>query len=448
MTPEELAGSVTGEPSPPVTVHGAEPALAGPFLVGTAAAACVGATTAALAGYHAERGGEPGAVSVDLAHAAESFRSERHLRILGAEPEPLWSGVSGLYRCADGWVRVHGNYPHHSVAALRALGAGDAERMTAVIAGMPAVAVEEAVLAEGGAAAALRSRADWLAHEQGRALAGEPLVGFDRLGPAPARSEPAGARPLSGIRVLDLTHVIAGPVCGRVLAAHGAEVLRIDAEHLPAVHTLVVDTGFGKRSANLDLRTDPGRARLRELVADADVLVQSYRPGSLAAKGFGARELAELRPGLVTVELDAYGWRGPWARRRGFDSLVQLASGIAHEGAVAAGEDKPRPLPAQALDHATGWLAALGAVTALRRRARGGGTWRVRLSLARTGQWLDGLGRKETEAGDAEIARYLTETDSPFGRLAHLRIPGVLSGCPPYWAHGPRPRGADPAEWS
>lgn len=444
MTPEGLAEQLTGEPCPlAVRVHGAEPALPGPFLVVTAAAACVGVATAAAGAYHAERGGSVGAVSVDVAHAAESFRSERHLAVDGEAPAALWSGLSGNYRTRDGWVRLHANYPHHADAVRRTLDATDRDGLEAAALRRTGQDIEDAVVEQGGAAAVLRTRQEWLEHEQGAALAELPLIDFRRIGPTPAVPRPAGARPLAGVRVLDLTHVIAGPVCTRVLAAHGADVLRIDAEHLPALDSLLLDTGFGKRSANLDLRTADGRETLRGLVAGADVVVQSYRPGALAAKGFGPENLAALRPGIVAVDLHAYGWNGPWALRRGFDSLVQCSTGIA----AYAGTDEPRPLPAQALDHGTGWLAAFAVITALRRRLTEGGSWWLRLALARTGRWLDSLGRKTPQAPWLDSGRCFAETDTPFGRVRHVRVPGDIEGCRPYWAHGPHQRGADEPRW-
>ncbi|GAB1514112.1 CoA transferase [Actinophytocola sp. KF-1] len=353
------------------------------------------------------------APAIDPAHAFEAFRSERHTRVPGADPSPLWAPLSGDYRAADGWVRLHANYPHHADAIRRALGDDPAP----AVARMPAVAVEDAVLAEGGAAAALRTRESWLA-AQGSAVRSEPLVALENLGPGPERPR-GGDAPLAGVRVLDLTHVIAGPVCGRVLAAHGADVLHVTPPGRPVLLDLVRDTDFGKRQCTTDLDG------VRALAAAADVFVQSYRPGAL---GFTAEDLAEA--GTVTVSLSAYGHTGPWRARRGFDSLVQMSTGI------AAG-DPPNPLPAQALDHGTGWLAAHGAMTALAR----GGSWHVRVSLARTAEWLHDLGHGDP-VPDVDPTPWLTETDSDFGRLRHIRVPGATVDL-----SGPRLPGSDPAAW-
>lgn len=448
----DLWHSLTGKRPAPgmVEITGAESVLPGPFRVAAAASLSIAAATLAAAELARLTGIEPGRVSVDTRHAAAAFRSERFLRVDGAPPPDVWRGLSGDYQAADGWVKLHCNYPHHGEAVRRALDVPDSrDAVREAVARRTAWDVQEAVIAAGGAAAAMRTRAEWLAHQQGQALAVAPLVEFTEIGPAPVRPlRPSTSdRALGGVRVLELTHVIAGPVAGRVLSAHGADVLHIGAAHLPTVPTLSMDTGFGKRSAHLDLRTASGRDRLWELIAEADVFVQSYRPGALAGLGFPAEKLAQANPGIVQVELDAYGWQGPWAGRRGFDSLVQMATGIAAEGAGSA-SGEPRPLPAQALDHATGWLAAAAAMTGLRRRALDGASLRARLSLARTGRWLDELGRTGADAAEPDVTDLLEETDSGFGTLTHVRVPGTLPGAAPYWSHGSPPPGADAAAFS
>ncbi|GAA2967345.1 CoA transferase [Actinokineospora diospyrosa] len=414
---------------------GDERVVAGPYRVAHLAARCVGLVTEAAGELSRSRGTEPGPVSVDVRHAAESFRSERHLLLDGAPVGDLWAPLSGDYRARDGWVRLHCNYPHHEAAVRTVLG----DDVAAAVAARDADDVVESVLAAGGAAAALRSPAAWADHPQGRAVAALPVVTVERVGDGPRRTLPRADRPLAGVRVLDLTHVIAGPVCGRTLAAHGADVLHIGAQHLPVMRPVLVDTGFGKRSARLDLRESEDSARLRDLWADADVMVQSYRPDSLASKGFGPSDAPQ---GTVLVTLSAYGEVGPWRGRRGFDSLLQLATGIAYRDS-----DAPVPLPAQALDHGTGWLAALGVITALRRRAAVGGTWHVRVSLARTALWLDSLGRVDSVEDQAPVDAYLSEVDSQLGRVRHVRVPGDLPGAPPRWDHGPHVPGSDPATW-
>jgi crotonobetainyl-CoA:carnitine CoA-transferase CaiB-like acyl-CoA transferase len=458
---------VIGTDVPAVTFEGDEHPLPGPYRVAEAAAACVAATSAAAADLVRSRGGGAQPVEVHIGHGAEAFRSEAHLRVAGAAAGGLWASLSGDYPAADGWVKLHANYPHHATAILRALGT-DPDGVRAAVARRGAVEVEDAVLAAGGAAAAMRDRAGWLADGPGRAVRAEPLVSIERIGDAPPRPLPpldrdraerilaeqtladrsspghvvaawaVPGRALSGVRVLDLTHVIAGPVATRTLAAHGADVLHVTDPKRPVLERLLMDTDFGKRSCHVDLDTPAGSAALRALATQADVFVQSYRPGSLSRKGFGPRELASLAPGLIVVSLAAYGHAGPWRERRGFDSLVQMSCGIAAE----QGMDEPRPLPAQALDHGTGWLAALGVLAALRRRAVDGGSWHVRLSLARTAEWLHDLGRDTTPRTRVDVAPFLEETTSDYGRLTHIRVPGA-----PAPLTGPHRPGRDPAAW-
>jgi crotonobetainyl-CoA:carnitine CoA-transferase CaiB-like acyl-CoA transferase len=311
--------------------------------------------------------------------------------------------------------------------------------------------LEDAAAAAGLVVTACRSFAEWDAHPQGRALTQLPLFSIERIGDAPAEPLPPAARPLSGIKVLDLTRIIAGPVCGRTLAAHGADVLLVIAKHLPGMLPLIIDTGRGKLSTALDLRQASARDTLAALTRDADVFVQGYRPGAIAAFGFGPDDLAKLRPGIVCVSLCAYGHDGPWAKRRGFDSLVQTASGFNAAEAEAFGDSAPRALPAQALDHATGYLLAFAAMAALIRRARHGGSWHVRCSLAQTGTWLRSLGRIDgiacPEPGFDAVSDLMEETPSGFGTLTAVRHAATLSDTPPHWARPSVPLGTHPAAW-
>ena len=250
--------------------------------------------------------------------------------------------------------------PHHRAGTLKLLKADyDRASVQRALDGWQALQLEDAAAEAGLVITATRSFAEWDAHPQGRAVAGLPLFSIEKIGDAPAQPLPAGARPLSGVKVLDLTRVIAGPVCGRILASHGGDVLNITAAHLASMEALVIDTNRGKLSAQLDLREAANRDTLAALTRQADVFIQGYRPGAIAQYGFSPEEVARLRPGIVCVSLCAYGHQGPWAGRRGFDSLVQNANGINDAEAQAAGADKPRPLPTQALDHATGYSDGL-----------------------------------------------------------------------------------------
>ncbi len=439
-----------------VVIDGVDPQYPSPFRVGTVAAASIaGAALAAARLWHA-RTGRWQRATVSMRHAAASFRSERYLRVDDAPPPELWDTFSGYYRTGDDrWVQLHTNFAHHRACALWVLGL-DPARTTDRADGERAMlawdgqAAEDALAEAGGCGYLARTPEEWRAHPQARALAALPPLDLDRVGEAPVRAFRAGAMPLSGVRVLDMSRVIAGPVAGRTLAAYGADVIRVGAVHLPEMAPLVIDTGFGKRFVHLDLRTAADRARFEALAALADVVIQAYRPGALDALGYGVDDLVRLRPGVVVVSLSAWSHAGPWSNRRGFDSLVQTASGIVMEGAVWAGNDRPTPLPAQALDHATGYLAAMGAMLALARQAERGGSYRVRVALARTGRWLDGLGRTDGAGVSDPTPDMLTglfdEMDSDFGRLRYVRPAGRLDETPPAWTRAPGRPGAE-ARW-
>src|SRR3954471_10267378 len=401
---EVLAGlwQAAGQPQAAletVTLTGAEPALPSSFAVGTTAQATVAAAALAANELWHLRTGRRQRVSVDMRHAGVEFRSERYLAIDGKPPHEHRDKTVGLYRTGDGrWIRLHTNLPHHRAGILKLLGAEyDRASVQSKIDNWKAFDLEDAAAAAGLVVTATRSFAEWDAHPQGCAVAGLPLFTIEKIGDASAQPLPTSDRPLAGVKVLDLTRVIAGPVCGRTLAAPGADVLNITAAHLPAMEALVIDTHRGKLTAQIDLREALGRERLAGLLREADFFIQGYRPGAIAQYGFSAEEAARMKPGIVCVSLCAYGHDGPGAGRRGFDSLVQNADGLNVAEAEASGgtgaQPEPMPLPAQALDHATGYLMALGAMTALKRRATEGGSWHVRCSLAQTGHWLRHLGR-------------------------------------------------------
>ncbi|RSM97869.1 hypothetical protein DMH25_30220 [Streptomyces sp. WAC 01325] len=415
------------------------------------ARACVGACALAAAELGARRAGrsEVPRVRLDDGAIATAFVSERHLLVDGRAP--VWfAPLSKFWRTADGWVRTHANYPHHRAGLLAGLGMrqDDPDAVGAVLAERSSHEVEQAVYAAGGLAVALRTPREWAAHEQAVAVARRPLVEHERFGTARARALPpldgTPLLPAAGVRVLDLTRVIAGPVATRTLALLGADVLRLDTPLLPELLDQHTDTGFGKRSASLDLAAD--RRTFEELLATADVVVTGYRPGALDRFGLSARALAERRPGLIVAELSAWGAYGPWSERRGFDSLVQVATGIA---ATEGSAEQPGALPAQALDHGTGYLLAAAVLRALTERADQGYGRCVRLALARTARWLtDGIepgprGDVAYETPDA----WLGERDSALGRLRYALSPVSFEDGPRDWARGPGVWGADPARW-
>ena len=437
---------------PLARLTGADPVLPSSFAVGAAAQGSIAAAALAACELGHARGVPRQAVAVDMRHAA--LECTGWFSLDGRVPE-LWDAFSGLYRTSDGWVRIHANFAHHREGALRLLGLDPATAVRAdaeaAMAGWRALDFEEAAAARGLVATALRRFDEWDATPQGRAIAAQPLFTIERIGNAAPLALPPlreDQRPLAGLRVLDLTRILAGPVGGRALAAYGADVMLVNSPRLPNIEA-IADTSRGKLSTHVDLRTDEGQAALRRLAGQAHVFVQGYRPGGLEALGFGPAQLAALRPGIVCVSLTAYGTQGPWAGRRGFDSLVQTAMGFNHAEGEAAGDGKPKPLPMQILDEATGYLIAFGAAAALHRQQREGGSWLVRVSLAQTGHWLRGLGRVPGGLATAkpDIAPYVETEPSGFGELAGLRHSALLARTPAAWPRPSMPPGSHPAEW-
>ncbi|GJE97680.1 CoA-transferase family III [Phanerochaete sordida] len=392
-----------------------DPAVNSSFKLGSVAQTTIGLSGLSAAHFHQLNTGVEQNVSVDVRHAILEFKSELYYTVNGElfSSGELWDPLAGVYRTKDdSFVRIHTNFPHHRQGILDILGcAPTKDAVAAALLAWDSVAFEDAAAARSMCATALRTFEQWDAHPQGRALAGAPPVQLVKVGDAPKRVPDASRRrPLEGVRVLDLTRVLAGPVCGRTLAAHGADVLWVTSPYLPALPALDIDTSRGKRTTQLDLTDPADRATLRELLGGADVFLQAYRPGGLAAKGFAVRDVAAARPGIVYASLNAYGWDGPWRDRRGFDSLVQTATGFnaaeaaayaAHSGEGGARPLPPRPFPMQAIDHAAGYLLAFGIHAALCRTITEGGSWEVRVSLAAVGQWIRSLGQLAPGVGFA-----------------------------------------------
>ncbi len=435
---------------PWLEIEGEDPVLPSSFALGRAAASAIGAAGLAAALLWRERGGHAQRVRVALQDAALECRSEQLLRVGGEPPPAPWDAIAGLYPTADGWARIHTNFPHHRDGFLDLLGCSyDRGAVAETLRSWPALAFEDASAARGLPAAAYCSLSEWDAHPQARAIAGLPLVELASVSDAAPEALPPSPRPLSGVRVLDLSRIIAGPVAGRTLAAHGADVLAISGPHLPSIESAVIDTGRGKLTAALDLRTPAGRTQLEQLIRAADVFIQAYRPGALAALGFGLDHLTRLRPGLVCVSLSAWSRNGPWAGRRGFDSLAQTATGLNSAEAQAAGQSTPRPLPAQVLDHATGHLMAFGAMAGLHRRATRGGSSHIQLSLARTALWLRAFGRVEGGFAipDPGQHSYLEPSQSGFGPLLAAPHAARLDATPARYGRPAMPLGSHAALW-
>ena len=437
-----------------VTLTGDEPQLPSSFRVAAAAQVSIAAAGLAAANIWQSRSGQSQDIAVDMRHAVVECRSERYLRVDGKPPGPAWDAIAGIYRTGDGrFVRLHTNFRHHRDAVCKVLNCKpERDEVQAALMQWDGEPFETAAYAGGCVVALMRSHDEWLALLHAKALAGLPLVSIEKIGEAAPKPWAKGDRPLAGVRVLDLSRVIAGPVAGRTLAVHGADVMLISSPNLPAIHWLTIDTGRGKLTSFVDLKSEPGRDVLHGLLAQADIFSQGYRPTSIAALGFSPEDAAKISPGIVYVSLSAYGHAGSWANRRGFDSLVQTTTGFNHAEGRAAGVDGPKELPAQMLDHATGYMMAFGAMMAKARQSREGGSWHVLVSLAQTGRWLWNLGRvadgfKTEDLKGESVAPFIEEIASGFGPLRSVRHSAMLSKTPASWSRPAMPLGSHPPHW-
>ena len=455
-----VAGLDPARASAPEITGGTDPILPTPFRIGETAAASLAAVGLAVSDLWELRTGRGQDVRVDSRQATASLRSSRYLEMDGTRVPAERSAVMGVYPARNGrWSYLHCNFPNHRDAALGVLGIEeDRDAARRAVAQWDALELEEAIIAAKGAGGMVRSMAEWAQHPQSAAVASLPLLEIEKIGDSPPEPLPEGARPLSGIRALDLTRVLAGPTCARTLAEHGADVLKISGPHLPFSPSQELDTGHGKLSAHLDLREDRDMETLRELIREVRRVLAglpAWEPG--AARTLAGRSWPELRPGIVYVSLSAFGRVGPWADRRGFDTVVQTVSGITdRQGELFPGaEPGPQFYPVSAIDYLTGYLMAFGAMTALARRAREGGSWLVRASLAQTGRWLVGWGETpEADLQDVpdeftseEIDRWRITTDTVGGRLRHLAPALQLSETQPYWARPTAPLGHHDPVW-
>jgi len=465
-TPKEALDRIlpaTGWPGSVTNVTfsgGTDPTVPTPFKVGVAGAATIAAAGLAAAKLWEMRSGRLQQVAVDVRQATASMRSGTYMKLGDGELSHARHSVMGTYPAKGGrWSYLHTNFPNHRAAALKVLGVTEESRaaVAKAVATWNAQDLEEAIIAGKGAGGMVRSADEWKTHPQAAAIASLPLMEIEKIGDAPVEPLPRGDRPLSGIKVVDITRVLAGPTGARTLAEHGAEVMKITAAHLPNLGYQEWDTGHGKLSAQLDMRDPAQLETLRGLIQQADVFSQGYRPGTLGSRGLSPEELVKLRPGLVYVSLSAFGHKGPWASRRGFDTVVQTVSGItSRQGALFPGKDAgPQFYPLSAIDYCTGYLMATGAMIALARRAEQGGSWLVRISLAQVGKWLVDLGEVPESAlkgipaefTQEELARWSMVTETPSGPLRHLRPAVQLSETPACWARPSVPLGYHRPVW-
>ena len=426
-------------------------------------AACIGipimANAVAAVAFHRERGGPAQHLELDLRQAVHGINPAAFWRpTLGGlpAPHPLVLDNPFLltpYRTADGrWIMASGVYPRLAAKWCRFLDVPpDGARVAGAIAGWNAAELETAANAAGLPASVVRSPGEWLAHEHGALLATEPVIGIQRIGDAPPRRFGEARRPFDGVRVLSFTHAVAGPVVGRTLAEHGADVLcgtrPNDYEH----EFIYAEANVGSRSAYLDLASQAGQDRAGALLAGAHVVVNNHRSGALERYGLNPGRLAARYPGLVVVSVTCYGSRGPWAGRGGFDMNASAVSGLM---TIEGTEAEPR-LPVTALinDYVTGYLGAVGTAAALARQVFEGGSWHVTVNLTRAAMWCGSLGFVDPALAGRDAAQTLREpapydAPSPLGDVHMLAPPVRFSVTAPAWPEPLLvPRGSSRAEW-
>lgn len=449
----QLAGLPAGAAAR-VRITGADPVVRAPIKAAETGAAAIAASGMAAAWLWLLRGGRPQDVHVDARAAAAAMQSYKFMKVAGRPPGAVMDGLTNAYRTRDGrWIYLHCNFPNLAEKNCRAVGAQPTpESLRDGVARWDGAALEAALFAAGGCGALVRSEDEWRALPQAQAAAAEPVLQIERVGDAPVQPLPPTDRPLAGIRVLDLTRVLAGPTCAKNLAEHGADVLRISRAGLADSGVLDFDTGVGKRSAHLDLRDPAQMQQMHELVRGCDVFSQAYRPGTLAARGLSPQDAAALRPGIIYVSLNAWGFQGPWSGRRGYDTVVQAANGLAWAGA----DRPPAFTPVAQQDYVAGYLMAFGAMAALARRVTEGGSWHVRVSLAACGEWIrrhgllapERYGDCPSQVPDEAVRPWLQESASPAGAITHLGPVATLSLTPARWDRPVPAAGSSSATWA
>jgi len=455
-----------GEPAEgEVRIDGSDPFYATPFRVASTTAGSIAAAAVAANDLWELRTGRRQRIQLDLRAAAATVRTVDYTRARGPDgnyvtvpiPQAMnhMISVTQPWQARDGrWVLPHLNLPRLSE---RVLGVLQCESTPAAVAEAvsrwDAQALEDAIAQAGACGGMIRTPQEWLEHPQGQYLAGRPVVEITRVGDAPPQPMSGGNRPLDGVRVLDLTRILAGPVAGRTLAEHGAEVLMVTAPHLPQTPEHVRDTSHGKRSCFLDLRQAGEAERMRALLAQADVFIDGYRPGKLAELGFGADELLRLRPGLVHLSVSCFGSGGPFAGRPGWEQVAQAVTGVCHVQGKLVNGGRPGLVFAPMCDYTTGYLGAFGVMLALARRAREGGSYRVHVSLCQSAMLTQRQGLAENFAQapqrlDAEtLQAYSVDSDTVYGALRTLGPVVRMSETPPRWARPTPELGSDLPQW-
>ncbi|KAI8260914.1 hypothetical protein K4K56_006173 [Colletotrichum sp. SAR 10_98] len=436
------------------------------FKIGVLAQSSIASSALAAAQIHALRNeSSVPAVDVPLEHATVEFKSER-LYILDGKPTPSpWGPIGGLHKTSDGHVRVHDSFPNHRDGILDLVGlphSSTREQLSEKLSEWASTDVETAATVDGKLATyALRSYRQWDALPQSRAISNFPIdvTQLSPEGPAglPARMRSGNTKCLQGLRVVEMSRVIAAPLCGKTLAAHGADVIWVTSPNLPDLPTMDRDFGRGKRTVQLDVHNPSDKERLIELIKTADVFIQGFRPGSLASHGLSPEEIVKINPSIIIANMSAFGPQGPWSGRRGYDSLVQTCSGMNVSEAEHAGKGEPaRPTPCQALDHAGGYWLATGVVAALYKRATQGGSWRVDVSLAGVMKYLRSLGQypgatgfesKDYEKPEDVRNEFFETRETGFGSMTAIRHSARVDGVEVGWDVMPKPLGSDSPEW-
>lgn len=448
-------GGVTIPSGGNVAISGCDPVFATPFLLGKAAATALAAQGAAIAEIWHQRTGRAQTVSVDTAAAAVSLKSVEHLRQRGYPvpfPDQTYP-LTNFFRCRDGrHIFLHAGYPHLRDGLLKLLNCpNDTHAITAAVSTWDSAALEDAIAKARLCGAIARSADEWLQTPQGRLLASQPVIQIERIGDSAPEAMGLARRPLEGVRVLDLTHVLAGPTCTRTLAEQGATVLRVRPPAHPVIPSFVMDTGHGKLSTLLDLTQASNVERLNGLLQRSDIFVQSYRPGTMAELGFSAELAARQRPGIIYVSFSCYGESGPWGKRGGWEQLAEAVTGMAVEQGTMA---KPALSPVYPNDYITGYLGAYGALAALLMRAKEGGSYHVRVSLCRTAMWIQSFGRlhaeqwKRVPAPPAALFNQLEAIrETPYGMLRFMGPITSFSETKPYWELPSAPMAAHAPVW-
>ncbi len=442
-----------------VSMTGQDPVYSTKFKIGETVAAVLAGVGTAVNDIHELKTGRRQKVAIDTRHAAATLRSGDY--VLKQSPSgsfeptvgPAHRAMIGLtqpWPAKDGrWVLPHFGLPHLQARMQKLLGCeATPESVSKAVAKWDALDLEAAIDEHKVCGGMVRTNAEWLAEEHGKVLAAKPIVEIIKIADSEPEPMPAGERPLSGIRVLDLTRILAGPTCARTLAEHGADVLMVTAEGLPQLEHALIDTNHGKRSTYLDLKDPADNVKLRELVREADVFSQGYRPGTIGTMGFSAEELAEVRPGIIYTSISCYGADGPFSHRAGWEQVAQTMVGICHEGTP----DHPKLLPAAANDYITGYLGAYGILVALARRATEGGSYHVRVSLCQSGMFIYrqgdvGYQQPDMDLSQAELDALRVESHPAIGAIRHLGPVLRLSDTPPRWERPTPALGGDAPVW-